>query len=384
MSGGLRRRVGVNLTWLVPGVVGGSEESTVAALLAVEPLLATASIDLVLFTRPALGDAHPSLVATYETVEVDAARGGKIRRIAIENTVLARATARHRIDLMHHAGGTVPLLDRQPATLTLHDLQPLDLPENFSVAKRRYLSLLLGRSARCARQIGVPSEFVRSGVIERLGADPERVHVVAWSVPPVPVLEPSAVPDVLSTYGIGERFVLYPAITYPHKNHAVLLEAFAIAARGDVSVELVLTGGAGPTEPAVLERISQPDLAGRVHRLGRVPSRYLEALYAGAAMVAFPSRYEGFGLPVLEAMVRRTPVVVSDAGSLPELVTSDMVTVGVDDIAGWADAMQSVSSQPQLRRTLATAGADAANRFTPERTAASLLDVWTQALQEMS
>ena len=352
------------------------------ALSAVDPLASAAGIELVLFTRPDLRDAHRSLVERYETVEVEAARGGKARRVLVENTVLAMSSRRHRIELMHHAGGVVPPLAHGPATLTIHDLQPLDLPENFSLVKRRYLSLVLGGSARRSLQIAVPSHFVRSRVVQRLRADPARVHVVPWSVPPAPALDPAENDAIVAGHGIGSRFVLYPAITYPHKDHATLLEAFAITARQDDSLELVLTGGAGPCEAAVLERMSRPDLAGRVHRLGRVSRRELEALYATATVVTFPSAYEGFGLPVLEAMVRRTPVIVSDAGSLPEIVGPAMVTRRVGDIAGWAEAMQSVCSNAQLRRTLADAGADAADRFTSERTATSLLDVWTRALHE--
>ncbi len=376
-----RRRVGVNLTWLRPGIVGGSEDSTVAALVAIAAPTVDAGIDLVLFGRDDLWSAHPSL-NELECVTVAGAASGRVRRVFAENTALARTSRRHGIDLMHHAGGVVPPLDREPCTLTIHDLQPLDLPEHFSATKRTYLRAMLGRSARTARRVAVPSEFVQGRVIDRLGIDGDRVQVVPWSVATPEAPDHTAARAVAVRYGVGERFVLCPAITYPHKNHATLLDAFAQVARDDDDLELVLTGGVGPSEGAVAERIGRADLAGRVRRLGRIPRADLDRLYEVATMMAFPSTYEGFGLPPLEAMVRGCPVIVSRSGSLPEVISDEMMSVEALDIAGWAAAMQAVSSNPELRRTLVAAGAEAASRFSAGRTAAALLDMWTRALDE--
>lgn len=363
----------VNLTWLVPGVVGGSEESTTDALRAV---LEAAPQDLRLrlaVLRPFL-DAHPDLAAALPCEVLALDGSDKVRRVLAEQTWLAATTRRVGAAVVHHAGGVVPLLHPGRVVVTIHDLQPLDLAQNFSFAKRSYVRTMVGRSALAADVVCVPSEFTRGRVEQLLGVDPQAVAVVPWSVPPVD--EPTAVPPSVP----AGPFLLYPAITYAHKNHLVLLEAFAEVAASHPDVSLVLTGGEGPLESQVLERVSQLGLAHRVQRRGRVPQRELEALYRRATAVVVPSRYEGFGLPALEAMARGCPVIASRAGSLPEFVpAADLVDP--DDVTAWATAMQAVVSLSEAEREdRVAAGRRAAAAFTPERTAEALLGAYRRAL----
>jgi alpha-1,3-rhamnosyl/mannosyltransferase len=174
-------------------------------------------------------------------------------------------------------------------------------------------------------------------------------------------------------------FLLYPAITYPHKNHLVLLDAFARLDGAAADAQLVLTGGRGPDEELVQERIRQLGLTGRVQRPGRVDSATLEALYAAASAVVVPSRYEGFGLPVLEAMVRGRPVVAARSGSLPEVAGPDDL-VDPDDVTAWAGAMQAVLTMSDRSRAARVgAGRDRAARFSPERTASALVAAYRAA-----
>jgi alpha-1,3-rhamnosyl/mannosyltransferase len=181
---------------------------------------------------------------------------------------------------------------------------------------------------------------------------------------------------------VGDHpFVLYPAVTYPHKNHAVLLDAFATAAADAPDLRLVLIGGVGSAEVAILERMARPDLAGRVVRLGRVPEDVRDRLVAAASLVAVPSRYEGFGLPALEAMAAGVPAIVADAGSLPEVVAPGMPVVDPDDVAGWASAIVALAGDHARRAELSTAGRRRAAEFTAARSAAAMLDVWRRALE---
>jgi len=285
---------------------------------------------------------------------------------------------------VHHAGGVVPLVHSRCVVLTIQDLQPLDQPHNFAPAKRAYIRAMAGRSARAAQVVTVPSEFSRGRVVELLGVDPARVVVVPWFPRPAPSpSDPaSGEPGELLPPAVagGRPYFLYPAITYPHKNHLVLLEAFARVAASDPDVALVLTGGEAATEAEVRERIARPDLRGRVARTGRVPAATLEVLYRHATAVVVPSRYEGFGLPVLEAQLRGCPVVSSSAGSLPEVARPEDL-VDPDDVTAWAEAMHCVLrlSAPERAERVA-AGRRLAAAFTPGRTAAGLLGAYRQAL----
>ena len=384
-------KVLVNLLWLVPGVVGGSEDSVTDALRAVAAL-DEPDLDLRLAVLSSFPAAHPDLAARFpcEVSELDGA--DKARRVLAEQTWLASAIRRTGAEVVHHAGGVSPLVSPAANVLTVHDLQPLDLPDNFSPTKRAYIGAMVGRSARGARVVCVPSEFTRSRVVDLLRVPADRVRVVPWyvdgdrgravghsHVQPAASVPPAApVPPVAPEPMPGPYF-LYPAITYPHKKHVLLIDAFALLARDDPSVSLVLTGGEGPSEERVRARIRSHGLEGRVRRTGRVSRARLETLYAGAAAVVVPSNYEGFGLPALEAMVRGCPVIAADAGSLPEVVApGDLVDPA--DVTAWADAMQSVLQLSARERAARIAvGHDLAARFTPFRTATDLVSAYRRA-----
>jgi glycosyltransferase involved in cell wall biosynthesis len=366
----------VNLLWLVPGVVGGSEESTTAALRAVAedppPDLTIRLAVLEPFTR-----AHPDLVEAFPVDVVPLDGRDKRRRVLAEQTWLARLARRRPADVVHHAGGVVPLRHPGRVVLTVHDLQPLDLPSNFALAKRLYIRAMAGRSVASADIVAVPSRFTRDRVLSLTRARPSSVRVVPWSVPAVPSTagEPFPLPTGLG----GGPFLLAPAITYPHKNHAVLLEAMAVLAARRPDLQLVCTGGVGSMEGELRRRMAEPDLAGRVLRTGRVPAPQLEALFAAAAAVVVPSRYEGFGLPVLEAMVRGVPVVAARAGSLPEVARPEDL-VDPDDVAGWVRAVEAVlGASPEQRSARIDAGLRRAASFTPRSTAAALVDCYRRA-----
>ena len=349
------------------------------ALDAVVGPAAAAGFEVVLFALADLVSAHPDITAKFATVTAPVDGSNKARRVLCENTWLHAAARDHRIDLLHHAGGVVPPTSPRPCTVTIHDLQPLDLPSNFSATKRNYLRSVLSLSTRRARRVAVPSEFTRSRVIDRLGVDPDRVDLVPWSAP-VPAAPIDGAADLVAALGVGERFLLYPAVTYPHKNHLTLIEAFDVLAAEDPEIELVLCGGAAQSETAVRSRIVRSPAALRIHRVGRVPVPTLEALYRSALAMVWPSTYEGFGLPPLEAMVRGCPVIASDIPALSEVVGEAAVVVEPTDVAAWVDAMRVVTTDATRRRDLCEAGSARAALFSPERTADALVQLWCRAL----
>lgn len=397
---GERLRVLINLCWLVPGVVGGSEGSTTDAIRAlIESDQRDFEFELAVL-RPFL-DAHPDLAESLTTHVVPLVRGHKVARVLAEQTWLANLAKKRNADLVHHAGGVVPLIHQDRIVLTVHDLQPLEYPKNFSFAKRTYIKRMLGRSVRASDVICVPSEFTGERVSVLLKADRERIVYVPWSTSDLPddsgggavvagnvrraaaaraAANGADAKPLYPGWDPGRRFILYPSITYPHKRHLLLIEAFNQLAGDQPDVDLVLTGGEDQMEQQVLDAIAASPHGDRIKRLGRVPFEDLERLYESTAVMAFPSSYEGFGLPVLEAMTRGVLLVASWAGSIPELVPNDWMVHG-DDPGLWAGALSDVLSLSRADANDRRArGRRIAASYSPRRTAAALLDAYRLAM----
>lgn len=258
------------------------------------------------------------------------------------------------IDVVHYPL-TVPLPSIPARTVvTLHDIQHLDLPDLFSRGERVFRRLAYDRAARQADAVIVPSAFVRDRVVDRLRLDPGRIRVIPLGIDH-DVFQPGAEPR--------EPVLLYPARPWPHKNHARLLEAFALLRRHRPELRLVLTGKG-------TERLAGP--AG-VEALGSVPHRELVAHYRRASCLVFPSRYEGFGAPPLEAMACGTPVASSCRGSLPEVCGDAAVLFDPDDPeAIAAGVLEALDRAPEL----VARGLVHATRYTWDETAARHEDAY--------
>lgn len=379
-------RVGINLLWMVPGVVGGSETYTTRTLRGLAERYS--DLDYTLFALPEFATVYPDLARTFKTVYAPVSGRRKPTRVlAGENTWLARQCLKRRIDLVHHAGGVIPLVRPGRAVLTIHDLQYLYYPEYFTRSKLAYLSKMVPRSADTARLILTPSEFTRRTVIDRLEADPSIVVVVPHGVSQREA--EGSVADVRSSYDIRGPFFLYPAATYPHKNHLVLVQALARLIESHPEVTLVLTGTRGSeqwgtthsSEGRVAEEIRKLGLEERVRPLGYVPGRDLDALYREAVALVFPSRFEGFGAPVLEAWSRGCPVIAANATALPEIVGDAGYLVSPDNPQEWANSMWDLLEDSDLRLIYARAGAERARKFSWAGSADVLEDAYRHALE---
>ena len=372
--------VSLNLLWLVPDQVGGSEESTVASVRGLAELRLR-DLELRLLVLEPFARAYPDLVEALPTDVLPLSGRLRPMRVLREATWLPERTA--QADLVHHAGGTAPPRSRVPYVLTLHDLQPLEAhpggPRTHGPAKRAYLGRVVPRSLRGARLVVVPSEFVRATVLARTDLVPERVAVVPHAV--VPHAAPTGRAELTARYRLDGPVVLYPAITYPHKNHAALVEAFARTLGTHPEAVLVLTGRPDRAEGEVEAAIDRFGVRARVRRLGRIPAADVAGLYALADVVAVPSRYEGFGLPAAEAMVHGTAVVAATGTSLPEVVGDAGVLLDPDDVAGWAEALVDLLGDDARREALAAAGRARAARFGLAANAAALADVYRAALR---
>ncbi len=360
--------IGINLLWLEPGVVGGSENYTLSLLRAVhdvDPL----DLELVLYGPRAILDHHPDIGHRFEFVVAPNLHAKRLGRIAAEHTWLSRHTGRHQ--LMHYAGGVLPKGAPAQSILTILDVQPLDLPQNFGRMKRGWLGQMIPRSVHDAKLITVPSKFTAQRLEELLAVPQEVIRVVPFGV------RPGSTPQ--TPIG-GDPVVLYPAIAYAHKRHCDLIDAF-VAVRATVpNARLVLTGGPGPLIDTVREQIASYGLGDVVEITGWISESEMQEWYSNATVVAFPSEYEGFGLPALEAMNHSTPVVVTDAGSLPEVVGPAATVVPVRDPVALAEAIVAVLTNPEKAAEMAMAGAKWASRFTWKRAGEALISAYRDAL----
>jgi alpha-1,3-rhamnosyl/mannosyltransferase len=369
-------RVGVNLLWLVPGVVGGSEEYS-TRLLAAFAEDRPDRIDLTLFVNRPFAETYPELVAAFPTYVCPVIERSKLLRIAAEATWLLVQAKRRGIDVLHHAGGTIPLLRMTAAVTTIHDLQPLLLPDNFSLAKQRYLRWRLPPTVRRSRLLITLTDYTRRTIVEHFGRRADDIALV----PPGYTIALSEKPegDPIATYGIDGPFFLYPAITYPHKNHGVLVRAFALLLERHPEALLVLSGGEASEEAALEDDIERLGIAHRVRRVGRVPRGDLDWFFHHAVALTQTSRFEGFGLPVLEAMGHGCPVLAADATALPEVVAGAAMLLPPDDPEAWATAMAEVLEDEDTQVRLRDAGNVRVAEFRWGASAQRLADAYRQA-----
>jgi alpha-1,3-rhamnosyl/mannosyltransferase len=340
-----------------------------------------------LFALPQFADAHPDLATAYDVAYAPLTGQIKSFRVAGENSWLAAQSRRRKIDLLHHGGGTMPLLRTRRSVLTIHDLQYLYFPEYFTKTKLRFLKTMVPRSAEAARLVLVPSEFSRRTVIERLSIDPSIVIVVPHGISP---RDQTEIPtDVRERYDLPGPFFLYPAATYPHKNHLVLLEGFAKLLKVHPDASLVLTGAKAWQEWRIAKEmgerigreIAKLGIDDRVKRLGYVPAGDLEALYNEATALTFPSRFEGFGAPILEAMARGCAVVAANATALPEVVADSGRLVSPDNAEEWCEAMSELLENDEVRTSFEKAGLERAPEFGWGRSSAILESAYQHALE---
>ena len=258
-------------------------------------------------------------------------------------------------ELVLSPANTAPLAGRRNVVI-VHDIAPFHDPSWYSGVYGAWHRALIPRLVRRARLVIAPSEFVRDELMERFRVPPERVRAVAPGVDPAFGSPPDPAP-LLRRLGLARPYVLAVGTDGPRKNLA-LLDRIA-PALAEAGLDTVIAGSGRPYLPGTG--------AGRARRLGYVPEEDLPALYAGAAVFAMPSLYEGFGLPCLEAMAAGTPVAASARGALPEACGNAALLGDPADPGGFANAVLLASGSERER--LEAAGRERAAALTWERTA---------------
>lgn len=302
-------------------------------------------------------------------------------RIAWEHSLFPLLLWRDRVDLLHATMNVAPWWTPCPTVVTIHDLAYMRYPEVHPRGRRMYLTLFTRLTLRRARAVVAVSAYTRGEVIRLLGVPPERVHVIYEGVDadfrPLP---PEQVAAFRRQRSLPSRYLLYVGNLEPRKNLPRLIQAFARIGP-EVELSLVLVGAKGWGYDAIYRQVAELDLSKRVLFPGFVPREELPLWYNGAEVLVYPSLYEGFGLPPLEAMACGTPVLTSTASSLPEVVGEAGLQVRPDDVEGLATALRRLTTDRELQAELRRRGMQQARRFSWDQMARETADLYRRLVE---
>tara|TARA_Y100000590_G_scaffold288638_1_gene324990 strand:+ start:8191 stop:9330 length:1140 start_codon:yes stop_codon:yes gene_type:complete len=314
----------------------------------------------------------------------------RIRHLPLHDIWLARIWQRMRlpvpvelvtglIDIYHSPDFTLPpTLQGVPKLLTVHDLSFLRDPQSASPGLRRYLEIAVERSVQLATHVLADSQSTKDDLMELYLTPEEKITVLYPGVSSDfrPIVNPAKLKQVRKRYKLREEpFVLSVGTLQPRKNHLTLIKAFEIAL-GNSEYNLVLAGGKGWSYDEVYELVESCGLQKRVLFPGFVADADLASLYSAADIMAFPSLYEGFGLPVLEAMACGVPVLASSVSSLPEVTGDAALLIDPGNVEDMADAMLTLAENVDLRQSFRDKGLKRAEQFSWQTSAAALLGVY--------
>ncbi|HEY7348174.1 MAG TPA: glycosyltransferase family 1 protein [Ktedonobacterales bacterium] len=301
--------------------------------------------------------------------------------VLLEHQVLEPLTLRRlRPDVLHSPGLASPLLWRGPVVLTLHDVAFLALPEQMSRASLYYWRYVALPSARRAARIVTVSQHARQEIARELHLPLERIEMVYNSIDDQfkASVAPERIVQARERYHLSEQYILFVSTLHARKNVSALIRAFGRLASELPDFQLVLVGGISGASAEIVRDAEQSPAAARIRMTGRVADEDLPALYAGARVFALPSKHEGFGLTMIEAMACGTPVVANNASCLPEVAGDAALLVDADDTEAFAAALRRAVEDEPLRRELVARGFQRAAQFRPEVCAGQMLAVYEQ------
>lgn len=338
--------------------------------------------ELVVFTGPVNAEDERRFDPKIEWRQSRLPTASPPVRIVWEQMLGPLVTRRAGVDVMHFPVNVVSLPPSEPQVVTVHDLAFHHFPEQYPAAKQRYLRLMTRLSVNRARRVIAVSEATRQDIIQLYGLPAERIvtipNGIGAEMQPLPADD---VAEFRREQGLPEDFLLFLGTLQPRKNLETLLRAYATITN-EVDWPLVVAGGTGWQFDRIFGLVRQLGLVERVRFVGYVASHQLPLWYNAATLFVYPSLYEGFGLPVLEAMACGTPVIAANTSSLPEVVGDAGLLVDPRSARGLASTMLAVAGDGDLRQQLGLRGRARARDFSWTRTAELTVEVYRQALRE--
>lgn len=303
----------------------------------------------------------------------------RLVRIFWEQTAWPLAAVRQRLDLLHSMAFVSPILSNIPSVVTVYDLSFLHFPDKFPKLQRAYLQSQTNRSCKYAKRVITISESGRQDVHRSFQVPLDRIDVVVPGVDPIYQPLPVAkIDEFRHSRNLNRRIILHVGTLQPRKNIPLLLEALAKLGRQDI--DLVLAGGKGWLYDDIFARVVELGLDDQVRFTGYVPDEDLPLWYNVATLLAFPSAYEGFGLPVVEAMACGTPVVAARSSSIPEAGGTAALYFDPGDVDMLVEHMASILDDASLANVLREKGLMQAQRFSWERAGQETAQVYDKAL----
>jgi glycosyltransferase involved in cell wall biosynthesis len=283
-----------------------------------------------------------------------------------------------KVTLFHATEHLLPVIPGAHSVFTLHDTAYLLYPQHHLLQNRLYLTLMMPRFLARADRVICVSENTRRDALRFYKLNPDKVCVIPEGVEPrfQPLNDTAQLETIRRKYNLPPRFILYVGTLEPRKNLNTLLEAYAVLRRSLPEVGLVIAGSKGWLYQGFFARLGALGLEPHITLTGYVPEADLPALINCAEVFAYPSLFEGFGLPPLEAMACGVPVVASNAASLPEVVGEAGVLLTPQNVMAWVEALSAVLLNPALRADFREHGLRRAARFTWEATARQTLEVY--------
>ncbi len=285
-----------------------------------------------------------------------------------------------KIDLYHETN-YIPMPFQGPIVVTVFDLSLHLYPETHPQSRLRFFQQYFYKRLSWATHFITISESTKVQMVKYLGIKPEKIFIT-YLGHDFKKVSAKTVHEVLTHYGLMDgSYILYVGTLEPRKNITTLLQAYSLLSKKTQrDFRLVLAGGKGWMMDKLEDEINHLGIASTTILTGYVPREHLPALYSGAVVCVYPSLYEGFGLPAIEAMACGTPVIASNVTSLPEVVGDAGVLVDPYNVKGFSDAIQQLIDDPSYRTLLSTKGLQRAKQFTWEDCARRTMDVYRHAL----